>query len=151
MPKRQRIDSVSAQIEVAQRAAVADLSPPAHVRLGDEALPFFRSVLAEFARSEWTAHQLELAAFLARDMYHEDREQQLFASEGGVIANSKGDPVQNPRLGVVSNLANVINSRRRTLSLHARAQHGDTRDIAKRRAATKEVEESFDDDDDLLA
>ena len=29
-------------------------------------MPFFASVIDEFARSEWTAHQLEIAAMLAR-------------------------------------------------------------------------------------
>ena len=65
--KRDPITSPTSAIRIMQ-GANREIAPPGHVRLQDEDWPFWHSVLAEFARAEWTDHQLELAAFLARDM-----------------------------------------------------------------------------------
>jgi hypothetical protein len=47
--------------------------------------------------------------------------------------------------------AGTILSMRRSLSLHARAQGGETRDIGKRRGQTKEIESGNPLNDDLIA
>ena len=65
--RRARIDSATEQVRV-MSAAAQPIEPPSNVPLEPGDLPFFASVIAEFARSEWTAHQLELAAMLARTM-----------------------------------------------------------------------------------
>jgi hypothetical protein len=72
--RRARIDSTSEAVRVMSRAATP-IVPPSSVPLEKCDLPFFASVIAEFARSEWTAHQLELAATLARTMADLNREQ----------------------------------------------------------------------------
>jgi hypothetical protein len=56
---------------------------------------FFANVIAEFARSEWTAHQLEIAAMLARTMADLNREQMLLREEGAVMMTERGTPVVN--------------------------------------------------------
>ena len=150
MSRRQRIDSTAALVETA-RAAQQQISPPSNVPLGDEDMPFFASVLAEFARSEWTAHQLELAAMLARTMADLERDQRLMREEGPIMATEKGTPVVNPRKAVIQMNASIILSYRRSLSLHARAQGGEARDVAKRRGQAMEIEAGLDDEDDLLA
>lgn len=114
-------------------------------------MPFFASVIAEFARSEWTAHQLELAAMLARTMSDLDREQQALRQEGSVVTTEKGTPVVNPRKSVVQMHAGTILSFRRSLALHARAQGGDARDIGKRRDQARGIEADNPLEDDLLA
>jgi hypothetical protein len=149
-PRKARIDSAAEAIRVMARAATPVL-PPASVPLAPEDEPFFASVIAEFARSDWTAHQLELAAMLARTMSDLEREQRALREEGSVVHTEKGTPVVNPRKSVVQMHAGSILSFRRSLALHARAQGGDARDIAGRRDAARAIESDNPLEDDLLA
>ncbi len=149
-PRRQRIDSATAAVDV-MIAATRQLAPPSNVPLEQGDLPFFASVLAEFARSEWSAHQLELAAMLARTLADLEREQRELRQEGSVMLTEKGTPVVNPRKAVVQMHASTILSFRRSLSLHARAQGGEARDVGKRRGQAKAVEAGNPLDDELLA
>jgi hypothetical protein len=148
--KRQRIDSTTAAVGV-MGAATRVIHPPSNVPLDPGDMGFFASVLAEFARSEWTAHQLELAAMLARTMADLEREQRELRVEGSVVATEKGTPVVNPRKAVVQMHASSILSFRRSLSLHARAQGGEARDVGKRRGMAREIEADNLLDDELLA
>ncbi|QWY83288.1 terminase small subunit protein [Rhizobium phage RHph_X2_25] len=151
MTKRKaRIDSAAEAVRVMAKATT-EIEPPENVPLDDDDLPFFRNVIAEFARSEWSAHQLELAAMLARTMADLVREQALLRDEGGVSYSEKGTPVANPRKSIVQMHASSILSFRRSLSLHARAQAGEARDAAKRREAAKAIEGDNPLEDDLLA
>ncbi|WP_455918842.1 terminase small subunit [Ensifer canadensis] len=151
MAKRKaRIDSAAEAVRVMAKATT-EIEPPANVPLDAEDLPFFRNVIAEYARSEWSSHQLELAAMLARTMADLTREQKLLRDEGGVAYSEKGTPVANPRKSIVQMHASSILSFRRSLSLHARAQAGEARDVAKRREAAKDIESDNPLDDDLLA
>ena len=149
MTRKTRIDSTAAAIEIA-KAASKPISPPSNVPLDDCDLPFFASVLDEFARSEWTAHQLELAAMLARTMSDLNAEQIAMRAEGSVVSSDRGTPVINPRKTAIQMHYSNIHSARRSLSLHARAQKGEARDVEKRRSMTKEAEGGAD-FDDLLA
>jgi hypothetical protein len=149
MAKRQPINSPSVAIEV-MKGAVREIAPPGHVRMADEDWPYWHSVIAEFARSEWTDHQLEVAAFLARTMADMEREQWMLRSEGSTLASERGTPVVNPRKTVVQMHSSSILSLRRSLSLHARAQHGEAEKVGPRRAATKAIEASNPLEDDLL-
>ena len=146
MSRKQRIDSAAAAVTIMTKQ---DLVPPSHVRLQDCDQPFWRSVLAEFARSEWTDHQLELAGMLARAMADLEREQFDLRAEGSVMSSERGTPVVNPRKQVVQMLAGTILSMRRSLSLHARAQMGEARNVAKRQDQAKAIETDL--GDDLLA
>jgi hypothetical protein len=151
MAKRKaRIDSAAEAVRVMAKAT-AEIQPPGNVPLDAEDLPFFRNVISEYARSDWSAHQLELAAMLARTMADLTREQKLLRDEGGVAYSEKGTPVANPRKSIVQMHASSILSFRRSLSLHARAQAGEARDVAKRRGAAKEIEGDNPLEDDLLA
>ncbi len=131
--------------------AVEDIVPPSNVPLDKGDIPFFASVIAEFARSDWTAHQLELAAMLARTMADLEREQRMLREEGSTVKSDKGTPVVNPRKTVVQMHASSILSFRRSLSLHARAQGGEARDVAKRRKMGRDIEADNPLDDDLIA
>ena len=149
MARKPRIDTTAGIVDAARKAN-AEIHPPSNVPLDDRDLPFFASVIAEFARSEWTAHQLELAAMLARTMADLESDQRLMRIEGPIMATEKGTPVVNPRKTVIQMNASIILSYRRSLSLHARAQGGETRDIGKRRDMAREIEADAP-GDDLLA
>lgn len=149
--RRQRIDSNAAAVDVMRKAASARLDPPSTVPLEADALPFFASVVGEAPKSEWTAHKLEMAALLARAMARLVREEAVLAAEDGVVASPNGGVVANPRHAVCKGLRESILAMRRSLALHARAQGGDARDIARRRQQTREIEDGNPLDDELLA
>jgi hypothetical protein len=132
-------------------SATREIEPPSNVSLEPCDMPFFASVIGEFARSDWTAHQLELAAMLARTMSDLESEQRALRLEGSVMRSERGTPVVNPRKSVVQMYAGSILSFRRSLSLHARAQDGESRDVAKRRGNAQDIEAAVILDDDLLA
>lgn len=148
--RKARIDSAEEAVRV-MASAIVEIQPPANVPLDEQDVPFFRNVISEYARSEWSAHQLELAAMLARTMADLTREQKLLRDEGGVAYSEKGTPVANPRKSIVQMHASSILSFRRSLALHARAQVGEARDAAKRRDAAKDIETDNPLEDDLLA
>lgn len=149
-PRKARIDSVSEAVRVMAKAT-AEIAPPANVPLDSEDLPFFRSVIAEYARSEWSAHQLELAAMMARKMRDMNDVQRELRAEGYTSTASNGAPCQNPLVGALRMLDTSILATRRSLSLHARAQEGEARDVAKRRGGAKAIEADNPLEDDLLA
>jgi len=148
MTRRTRIDTTAGAVAAASAAQV-QIAPPSNVPLTDADLPFFASVIAEFARSEWSAHQLELAAMLARKMRMLRDELAKLETEGFVQATANGTPCQNPRLGGVRMLDTSIMATRRSMQLHARAKNGEARDTATRRDIAKGYEGEA--GDDLLA
>ncbi len=150
MAKRTPITSATAAVHILAKSA-RELRVPAHVSLEEKDMPFWNSVIAEFARSEWTDHQLELAAMLARTMADLEQEQRLFREEGSVSYSEKGTPVINPRKMAIQMHSGTILSFRRSLSLNARAMSGDANKIATRREHAKGVEAGAATDDDLLA
>lgn len=148
MSRRQRIDSTAAAVRIMQ-GSVREIAPPSHVPLDDCDWPFWENVVAEFARAEWTEHQLELAAMLARTMANLEREQRELRTEGYVSVSMRGTPVVNPRSVAVKGMTGDILSLRRSLALHARAKAGDNRDAAKQRDQAKAIEADL--EDDLIA
>lgn len=147
MARRTRIDTTSGAVAAAQ-SSQRRIVPPSNVPLTDGDLPFFASVIDEFARSEWTAHQLELAALLAVKMRLLRDELRTLETEGFVLTQDGKAAAQNPRLGGVRMLDTSIMSTRRSLQIHARARGGEARDVGKRRDIAKGYEGG---DDELLA
>lgn len=146
------IDSAASMTKILKAAGI-ELEPPPHVVMEEKDLPFFTSVIGEFALFEWTPHQLELAAMLARTMADFEYEQRKLREEGSVSKTEKGTPVANPRKTIVQMHSSTILSMRKSLSIHARAKLGESRDAAKRRQKAKEAEKgaakTF--EDDLIA
>lgn len=146
MAKRQPVTSATSAVRIMQ-GAVREINPPSHVPLDDCDWPFWHSVVAEFARSEWTEHQLELAAMLAKDMADAERNRRLVRLEGEVLETGKA----NPRCNVLVAIGNRVLATRRSLSLHARARGGEAEKIGPRRAMAKAIEANNPLHDDLLA
>lgn len=163
--RKRRTDSISLAVETAQ-ASLREILPPNNVPLQEDELKHWDSIIAEFAKVDWTEHTLELAAMLAMNMRGAVVSMRRLDKEGITIPRKQVIPAtsnSSARVVVISVYANPVRgfldmynkniiAFRRSLSLHARGQEGETRDVAKRRAAAKEIENSFvDDDDDLLA
>ena len=139
MARKARIDSAGEAVRIMQ-GATRELQPPSHVPLDAMDWPYWHSVVSEFARAEWTEHQLELAAMLARTMANLEQEQRSLRTEGFIAVRENGTSVENPRARAVKSLTGDILSLRRSLALHARARSGDTRADAVRKSAAKDME-----------
>lgn len=151
MAKRtQRIDSATAAVAVMLKAT-SEICPPAHITMTQADMPFWLSVLAEKAKSEWTAHDLELAALLAKSLRQMEEEDGLLDAEGTVLSTVSGNPTANPRVRIIADLHSRIIKYRQTLGIHARGKGGEARDVEKRRLLAKDIENNNPLDDDLLA
>jgi len=135
---RHRIDSTEEAVRI-MRGAHKNIVPPPEVPLdaGDE--PFFRSIIDEFAKVDWTPHQVQLAAMLARAMNDFVAESAILREEGAIIMGSVGTPIPNPRRQIIQTHASNILSFRRTLALHA-AANGKVDKLTTRLTIAKEVE-----------
>lgn len=166
--RRKRSDGVAAAVEIAQAAITRDIEPPGHVRFRDRDWPFWDSIIAEFAKVEWTDHTLELAALMARAMSDLEMEQDMMRREGSILKNIKMVPAMpgNPDAGEVEVVLNTyVNPRkqlidmytknlmamRRNMSMHARVKDGEPRDQSKRRAAAKKMENNISAIDDKMS
>lgn len=142
-PRKTRNDSTD-NLHRIFAAADTELAPPAHVPLSDAAWPFFHSIVDEYAKADWTPHQLELAAMLARTMAQLEFEERLQRAEGQVIERENGTTVQNPRNRVVASLLGQVLAMRRSLSLTGRAKAGGrTEEAARKRDANRRAEQSL--------
>ena len=141
-------DSTSEAVRV-MRDANKQIVPPPNVPLDKGDLPFFANIIEEFARADWSAHQLELAALLARSMNDLAVEQMMMRDEGAIIQGDKG-AITNPRKNIIHLHLNNILGLRRTLALHA-ASRGETDHIARRVATAKALQGDAPAHDELLA
>jgi hypothetical protein len=149
MSKRSPITSPSEAVRIVQGAGL-QITLPGHMVLDECDWPHWKAVVAEFARAEWTDHQLELAAMLARTMADLAREQQTLRVEGYISVRENGTSVENPRARAVKSLTGDILSLRRSLALHARARSGDSRNDAKRKEVGLSLERDLG-EDELIA
>lgn len=158
--RRTRRDSVSEVSRIMQGAKM-EIAPPSHVPLQEMDWPFWESVVAEFARADWTEHQLELAAMLARCLADLEENQRMLRAEGLTIVreikNGAGEIIkcisyENARARSVATLMTQVLAMRRSLALHAKAKSGSNADAAAQRQANKDVERKGKaGEDDLLA
>ncbi|MFS0736945.1 hypothetical protein ABC347_07835 [Sphingomonas sp. 1P06PA] len=151
--RRQRVDSVTAQVEVMQ-AAVVTIEAPAHVPLVEADQPFWCSILSEKTKAEWTGHDLELAAMLAIAMRRLRDEELALSGEDAVVTTTGGNLAANPRLRIVSDLHSRVMKYRQTLGIHNRGKNGEQRDVDKRRSQARVSEDAATrvaDEDDLIA
>jgi hypothetical protein len=146
--RKQRTDSATAAVKIMQ-ASARELFPPDHVPLTQADLPFWINITAEKAKAEWTAHDLEIAALLARAMSDLEKEETVLRGEDTVMHNAGGTPMQNPRIRIVADLHARAIKYRQTLGIHNRGKNGEKRDTDKRTNQAKAIETDL--GDDLLA
>lgn len=158
MARKPRSDSTEEMVRFAQ-GSERQIAPPAHVPMSDKSWPFWHNVVAEFARADWSEHQLELAAMLARCMGQTEENQRLLEEEGAIVERETLDKdgnvirvvkTENPRGRVLQTFMGQILSLRRSLALHARGKSGSNYDAAKQRNAGKAIEDKVSDKKDRL-
>jgi hypothetical protein len=149
--RRPRIDS-TANLHRIMAGANIEIAPPFHVPLADMDWPFWHSIVDEYARADWTPHQLEVAGILARAMAMLEREQRLLRDEGPVHKRSSGIMGRNPRLRIVDQLLGQVLAMRRSLALTGRAKvGGKSEEAARKRIANRNVERNAEGRGDLLS
>ena len=137
MTRQKRIDSISAAVDIAAKAA-RPILVPAHVPLEPEDLPFWNSIIVQLPRSEWDDHKLELAAMLAKAMSAQARAQSRMVGEDDVVPSKNGFVV-NPRITAIARHSAAIMAFRRSLVLQAAAT-SDAGDLKTRRAKAQQIE-----------
>jgi hypothetical protein len=148
MSRKQRVDSLAGQVTVAASTHI-EIMPPSNVPLELMDLPFWHSIIDAKAKVEWTSHDLEVAAILARTMGQLEKEQKLLRDEGTVIVTERGQPMANPRVAVVHGLHAQVKGYRQSLAIHGRAS-GEARDVGKKRGIAKNTESALASHEDEL-
>ena len=132
-PRKTRTDSTANLLRVFG-GANTQIAPPAHISFTEADWPYWHSVVDEFAKVDWTPHQLDVAAFLARTMAQLEAEQRRLSVEGGVCGRPDGSVITNPRVRAVDTLTAQVLSLRRSLGLTGRSKAGDTRNAVRQRS-----------------
>ena len=127
------------------------MQPPAHLPLSETEIPFWKNIIAEKAKSEWTAHDLDIASMLASSLAQLAEENKWLAGEGSVLASNGSNPYGNPRLRIIADAHARAMKYRQTLGIHSRGKEGEARDAEKRRGIAKGIEGDNPLEDDLLA
>ena len=132
------------------------IEPPSHIPFTGDDRIFFDNIIDEFARVEWTSHQIELAAMLAKAMADQVEQHDLLRYEGMTDMSLRGTPCVNPRKTVVQMLSASILSIRKSLALQSVRTGVDLpakTAISKRKAKEVEAGAMLDEsiDEDLIA
>lgn len=135
MARRPRIDSAAAAVAT-MAAAARDLAPPKHLKLRRGDAPFWKAVIAERAKSEWTDSDLVVAANLARAMSDAEKIAAFSVDRGGNVKIT----TLITTIELSDKLARRIVTLRRALGLDNRAKNGEQRDVSNRREIAKGIE-----------
>lgn len=145
MARRQRIDTVAGAVTVA--AGLREIEPPVTVPLDPKDRAFFETIVREKPASEWTPHDIEVAAHLAQAMADLVVARSRLRETGGPVLASGGKLVNNPFSQAVRDETARIVSLRSTLQIHGRGKNGETRDVLKRREMARTIEDGLAGDD----
>ena len=92
MTKHAPITTTASAVRIAQGAR-HEIRPPAHIPLDETELLHFNSIIAEKANSEWTAHEIDIAALFAGSMQQLGEQTRLMADEGSIVMGAAGHSV----------------------------------------------------------
>lgn len=134
-----RSDSASAAVQAAQNAAQGTLSPPDHVTLPVDALPFWEALVHNRPRHKWNDADLATAAMLARAQYDAECLAQLIETEGHLV---EGKP--HPAHGLVDKLGRRVAMLSRLLHVHAEATQGRSMDQGNTLETERDAETAHD-------
>lgn len=150
--KRKPSNTAEAAVQAAVNAAKPPLQPPAHCKMTEADIPFFRAIISARARDEWVDADLILGAQLARCMHDVETEQAALYAEGTLSRNERGTQVMNPRVSVLEQLSRRELALMRSLRMAGRVV-ADTRDLVTARAQERKATRTSKaiEEEDLLA
>ena len=154
MAKKSAVTSPQEKSRIAQGIGKV-IRPPDHIPMTKLDTTFFDNIIQEFAKADWTMHQVELAALMAKAMADMVEQQELLREEGMTARSERGSPCVNPRKSVVQMLAGTILSMRKSLALQSSraGQASEPARVAPQKKGAKALEANMipKEDDNLLA
>ncbi len=140
-PRRPRSDSARAAVAAAQAVALGPIAPPAFVRVGKAARPFWDAIVTARPRDTWTDADLILAASLAR-AYADIEQLQKTLDRDGFILDGKA----HPAIAIMENMSRRALATGRQLKVDTIATVGKAEDLPKSAALERDARAQLDDD-----
>jgi len=150
--RRTASDSNTSAKEVMEQATKI-IVPPKHMTMSDAAVEYFNDIINERANVDWAAHDVAVAAKLARYMVREDELSDALDVEGARVLGAQGGWVKNPTATVLADTSGKIIALRRSLCLHtAGANPGlKSTQVGRARGQRRAVQDAADVSDPLIA
>lgn len=142
-PRRPRSDSAKAAVAAAQAVALGPLPPPAFVRVGKQARPFWDAIVTARPRDTWTDADLILAGNLARAYADIEALQHQIDTEGFILEGKA-----HPALAILENMSRRALATGRQLKVDTITTVGKAETLPK--AAALERQARNQDHDDLI-
>ncbi|MDE1479503.1 terminase [Xenorhabdus bovienii] len=151
--KRDRSDSVSAEIQAMKNAAADTIEPPAHADLEKKAEPFWHDNIRSKALDSWTPSDLLAAVELANNQLEITLLRKELRKKERVQGEGRDEDVIKTLRKQIVELQRTILAQRRDLQIHSHATNGESRDQRKRNQNDTEARRVRDEmqGDDLLA
>ncbi|CDH34230.1 terminase [Xenorhabdus bovienii] len=151
--KRDRSDSVSAEIQAMKNAAADTIEPPAHAGLEKKAEPFWHDNIRSKALDSWTPSDLLAAVELANNQLEITLLRKELRKKERVQGEGRDEDVIKTLRKQIVELQRTILAQRRDLQIHSHATNGESRDQRKRNQNDTEARRVRDEmqGDDLLA
>jgi len=140
-PRRPRSDSAKAAVAAAQAAALGPLPPPAFVRVGKAAKPFYDAIVKARPRDTWTDADLILAGNLAR-AYADIEQLQKTIDRDGLILDGKA----HPAIAIMENMSRRALATGRQLKVDTITTVGKSETLPKAAALERDARARLDDD-----
>ena len=140
-PRRPRSDSARAAVAAAQAVALGPIAPPAFVRVGKAARPFWDAIVTARPRDTWTDADLILAASLAR-AYADIEQLQKTLDRDGFILDGKA----HPAIAIMENMSRRALATGRQLKVDTIATVGKAEDLPKSAALERDARAQLVDD-----
>ncbi|CDH08098.1 Terminase small subunit [Xenorhabdus bovienii str. oregonense] len=151
--KRDRSDSVSAEIQAMKNASADTIEPPAHAGLEKKAEPFWHDNIRSKALDSWTPSDLLAAVELANNQLEITLLRKELRKKERVQGEGRDEDVIKTLRKQIVELQRTILAQRRDLQIHSHATNGESRDQRKRNQNDAEARRVRDEmqGDDLLA
>ncbi|MGJ0638039.1 terminase [Xenorhabdus bovienii] len=151
--KRDRSDSVSAEIQAMKNAAADTIEPPIHAGLEKKAEPFWHDNIRSKALDSWTPSDLLVAVELANNQLEITLLRKELRKKERVQGEGRDEDVIKTLRKQIVELQRTILAQRRDLQIHSHATNGESRDQRKRNQNDAEARRVRDEmqGDDLLA
>ncbi|MDE1488002.1 terminase [Xenorhabdus bovienii] len=151
--KRDRSDSVSAEIQAMKNAAADTIEPPAHAGLEKKAEPFWHDNIRSKALDSWTPSDLLAAVELANNQLEITLLRKELRKKERVQGEGRDEDVIKTLRKQIVELQRTILAQRRDLQIHSHATNGESRDQRKRNQNDAEARRVLDEmeGDNLLA
>ncbi|CDH32992.1 hypothetical protein [Xenorhabdus bovienii] len=151
--KRDRSDSVSAELQAMKNAAADTIEPPAHAGLEKRAEPFWHDNIRSKALDSWTPSDLLAAVELANNQLEITLLRKELRKKERVQGEGRDEDVIKTLRKQIVEWQRTILAQRRDLQIHSHATNGESRDQRKRNQNDAEARRVLDEmeGDDLLA